>query len=392
MLLVARAGAARRRALQGAAVAILLAGAPFAIYILLNRFAWNRGFFPGGIGTTSAAPYVGRHFSTTEELSHAWQLFLPHLWLHPQFSVYPLWPVWFVGFFGRFGWQDYTFPYWLYQVARVVRDRRARYSPRASAGAGGRSLRRRWGELAVYGAAVAGLCAVIGIEAYRYFLSTGLEFAQARYLLPLLGLYGAIGALAVRAGGRRWGPALAAGLVDPCDRPRPLRAGDHRRPLLLVSEVSVAIPVRNGGPALEGVLAALAAPDGRPRADRVRLGLHRRLGAAGPRAWGARARDPARRSFNHGATRNLLMERAGGSRVAFLTQDAEPADERWLERLLERPRPGARRGHRLRALPAPAGRVGGGADRARALVRLALARRAPAGGAPGERTSAPRCP
>ncbi len=212
LLLVARAGTSRRRALRGAGVAIALAGAPFAIYILLNRFAWNRGFFPGGIGTTTASPYVGRAFSTTEELSHAWQLFLPHLWLHPQFSVYPLWPVWFVGFFGRFGWQDYTFPYWLYQVARVVViavlvlaawecwRRRS-------------SLLRRWGELAVYAGAVAGLCAVIGIEAYRYFLSTGLEFAQARYLLPLLGLYGAIGALAVRAGGRRWGPAVAAALV-----------------------------------------------------------------------------------------------------------------------------------------------------------------------------------
>ena len=50
---------------------------------------------------------------------------------------------------------------------------------------------------------------------------------------------------------------------------------------------------------------------------------------------GARVhRDPARRSFSHGGTRNLLMREASGARVAFLTQDAEPADERWLERLL----------------------------------------------------------
>jgi rhamnosyltransferase len=38
--------------------------------------------------------------------------------------------------------------------------------------------------------------------------------------------------------------------------------------------------------------------------------------------------------FGHGGTRNLLMEQALGARVAFLTQDAEPADERWLERML----------------------------------------------------------
>jgi glycosyltransferase involved in cell wall biosynthesis len=38
--------------------------------------------------------------------------------------------------------------------------------------------------------------------------------------------------------------------------------------------------------------------------------------------------------FSHGGTRNLLMERSTGEHVAFLTQDALPADERWLERLL----------------------------------------------------------
>jgi rhamnosyltransferase len=38
--------------------------------------------------------------------------------------------------------------------------------------------------------------------------------------------------------------------------------------------------------------------------------------------------------FNHGGTRNLLVREANGAWVALLTQDAEPADERWLERLL----------------------------------------------------------
>jgi rhamnosyltransferase len=39
--------------------------------------------------------------------------------------------------------------------------------------------------------------------------------------------------------------------------------------------------------------------------------------------------------FSHGATRNLLVERASGSHIAFLTQDAVPANERWLANLLE---------------------------------------------------------
>jgi rhamnosyltransferase len=40
-------------------------------------------------------------------------------------------------------------------------------------------------------------------------------------------------------------------------------------------------------------------------------------------------------SFSHGGTRNLLMERAQGEFVAFLTQDAVPADDCWLRRLLD---------------------------------------------------------
>jgi hypothetical protein len=38
--------------------------------------------------------------------------------------------------------------------------------------------------------------------------------------------------------------------------------------------------------------------------------------------------------FNHGGTRNLLMRESRGAHVAFLTQDAEPAHEHWLEALL----------------------------------------------------------
>ncbi len=52
------------------------------------------------------------------------------------------------------------------------------------------------------------------------------------------------------------------------------------------------------------------------------------------REHGARVIEIAPEHFSHGGTRNLLMNEAAGARVALLTQDAEPADERWLERLL----------------------------------------------------------
>jgi 4-amino-4-deoxy-L-arabinose transferase-like glycosyltransferase len=202
----------RRGALGGAATALSLSLGPVVVYLLLNHFAWHRGFIPGGVGGFSTPVANPRHFSFTEEVSHVWQLFLPRLWLRPQFSSYPLWQTWFVGFVGRFGWQDYTFPYWFYDVARILTVAVLALAAvelvrRRSA------VRRRLGELAVYVAAVLGLCVEIGIQSYRYLIANGLIFEQARYLLPLLGLYGAIGALAARAGGRRWGPALAAGLV-----------------------------------------------------------------------------------------------------------------------------------------------------------------------------------
>ncbi len=99
-------------------------------------------------------------------------------------------------------------------------------------------------------------------------------------------------------------------------------------------EVTVAIPVRNGGRQFARTLEALARQtvahellvcDSGSSDGSVEL-----AGAGGARV----IEIPASR-FSHGGTRNLLMQEAGGGHVAFLTQDAEPADERWLERLLE---------------------------------------------------------
>jgi rhamnosyltransferase len=52
------------------------------------------------------------------------------------------------------------------------------------------------------------------------------------------------------------------------------------------------------------------------------------------RSHGARVIEIEPEQFGHGATRNLLMREARGERVALLTQDAEPADDGWLAKLL----------------------------------------------------------
>lgn len=101
-----------------------------------------------------------------------------------------------------------------------------------------------------------------------------------------------------------------------------------------MSTVTVALPVRDGGALLLGTLGALARQsvahellvcDSGSRDDSVAVA----------REHGARVIEIAPHEFGHGSTRNLLMREAAGERVALLTQDAEPADERWLERLLE---------------------------------------------------------
>jgi GT2 family glycosyltransferase len=98
-------------------------------------------------------------------------------------------------------------------------------------------------------------------------------------------------------------------------------------------EVSVAIPVRNGGELFAGVLRALAAQtvahellvcDSGSSDGSLELA----------REHGARVLEVDPAGFSHGGVRNLLMSEASGAHVALLTQDAEPADARWLAALL----------------------------------------------------------
>jgi glycosyltransferase involved in cell wall biosynthesis len=98
-------------------------------------------------------------------------------------------------------------------------------------------------------------------------------------------------------------------------------------------EVSVAIPVRNGGVLFAGVLDALAAQTVAHELVVCDSGSNDGS-VARARAHGARVLEIAPERFSHGGTRNLLMDAASGAHVALLTHDSQPADERWLERLL----------------------------------------------------------
>ena len=100
--------------------------------------------------------------------------------------------------------------------------------------------------------------------------------------------------------------------------------------------MTVAIPVRDGGPLLDEVLAAARAQEVDAHVELLVCDSGSRDNSvATARRHGAEIIEIAPASFSHGGTRNDLMRRAAGSHVAFLTQDATPADEHWLAGLLE---------------------------------------------------------
>jgi 4-amino-4-deoxy-L-arabinose transferase-like glycosyltransferase len=204
-------GPERRGALIGAVLAAGVVAAPIAIYVLLCATVWDRPVWGGAGGVSSTGQ--GKPANNREMLSYIWQFYLPRLpFMHDQQGAYPLWEVWFKGFIGRFGWLDYVFPAWVYRLAGIVV---VPVLALAAAGLwrGRAALRRIAPELLTYLAIVAGLALLIGVAGYRARIDIGQLFEQARYLMPLLALYGAIVALAVRGAGRRAGPAVAGALV-----------------------------------------------------------------------------------------------------------------------------------------------------------------------------------
>lgn len=214
---IARAQPERRRAvLRAVTIGIAAVAVPALLYVLLSATVWDRPVWgasavPSELGDAVPAPLVAPG-TLAERFSYIWGLFLPRLGLftplHP--AANPPYDIWFTGFVGQFGWLDYAFPAWVYDVANWVAALVVALTVSTLAQARA-ALRGRAAELATYLLAVIGLGVLIGAAGYRYWLNTGgARFEQARYLLPLMPLYGALIALAVRGAGRRAGPALAA--------------------------------------------------------------------------------------------------------------------------------------------------------------------------------------
>jgi hypothetical protein len=197
---------------MGLTAAIVVA--PVVLYGVLNATVWHRGGIAAGGFTATTAATPGAPVTMHETLDYIWQLYLPRLPFmhHDEFAYTPLTAVWLNGSIGHFGWLDYTFPEWVYQWAKwvfvalgllalstVVRLRRG--------------IQPLLPLLVCFAVMAVGLLGAIGYTGIRYRATNGFPFEQARYLFPLVTLYGLFIVLAARGAGRRWAPALGAALV-----------------------------------------------------------------------------------------------------------------------------------------------------------------------------------
>jgi 4-amino-4-deoxy-L-arabinose transferase-like glycosyltransferase len=210
-----RAMSSRRRkpGLRGAALALGIPAAALALYALASTIVWDRPLYAGEVPTAGGAGAAAAG-SLPDQLSYIWQLYLPPLPLmEDKFSGSPLRSVWVNGFIGRFGWLDTAWNPVVYTVGGLV----LLGIVVLAAGEVLRAVRRgaladRLGELVVYATTAFGLLVLIGVSGYPAHLQ-GTVFEQARYLLPLLAMYGVVVALAARSLGPRWGPVLGSVLV-----------------------------------------------------------------------------------------------------------------------------------------------------------------------------------
>lgn len=99
-------------------------------------------------------------------------------------------------------------------------------------------------------------------------------------------------------------------------------------------KITLAIPTLNAGPLLAEVLAAVERQPHARELERIAIDSGSDDGTRDVlRAHGFAVDEIDRSTFDHGAVRDSMIGSATGDVVVLLTQDAVPADERWLDAL-----------------------------------------------------------
>jgi hypothetical protein len=197
------------RAYRSLALALACGAGPVCVYVFVNLIS-NRA----ALGPASSTISSTKHGSVLAEASYIWQFYLPRLpGMKSYFpGLFTTRQIWFDRSVGLYGWIDTAFPSWVYDFALVPAALTGALCLRALLVARA-TLWRRGVELAVYAVLAIGVLALVGADSYGELSNHAGGYAEPRYLLPMLPLFGAALALAARGAGRRWGPAAGVAIV-----------------------------------------------------------------------------------------------------------------------------------------------------------------------------------
>lgn len=199
-------GVAVRAGAAGLGAALVLP-AIYAGWLLLE----GAPLLPSGRGTPNLPAEQIASRDAGAIASYAWQLYLPRLpGQEDAFGFLAPYHTWLQGLVGEYGWLDYRASKAVVNlggaIALVVGGAAALALYRARD-----AVRRRRREVALLAGFALSLLALVAVAGYDYRRQTGQIFEQARYLLPVAGLYGGAFALACAGFGSRWAPRVAAG-------------------------------------------------------------------------------------------------------------------------------------------------------------------------------------
>ncbi len=208
LLSVRAARVSRPAAYRLASIALGIGLGPAVLFALINGLS-NHPL----LGPVSGALHSSGG-SLPGLIDYVWQLYLPRLpgTVNDFPGLFTTKQLWFNGYVGLYGWLDTTFPGWVYTAALVPAAALAALCGRALFAARS-DLRSRAGELICYAAIALGVMAMVGKVSYGGFPQIDAEYAEVRYMLPMLALLGAALALAARGAGRRWGPVAGTLIV-----------------------------------------------------------------------------------------------------------------------------------------------------------------------------------